>query len=68
MFRFETFGDEAQLTDNLKMHEVIGSAVDPLTALSVVLKVDAEALPEAVAAGLRNGTVDSRAHPAWWRC
>jgi mono/diheme cytochrome c family protein len=27
------------------MHEVIGSAVDPLTALSVGLKVDSEALP-----------------------
>ncbi|MFJ4291191.1 hypothetical protein ACIP1U_15600 [Cupriavidus sp. NPDC089707] len=58
IFRFETFGDEAQWTDSLKMHEVIASAVDPMTALSVGLKVDAEALPEAVAAGIRNGTVD----------
>lgn len=45
IFRFDTFGDEAQWTDTLRMHEVIGSAVDPLTALSVGLKVDSEALP-----------------------
>lgn len=58
IFRFETFGDEAHWTDTLKMHEVIATAVDPVTALSVGLKVDAEALPTAVVNGIRNGTVD----------
>ena len=48
IFRFDTFGDEAQWTDTLRMHEVISAAVDPMTALSVGLKVDAEALPAAV--------------------
>jgi mono/diheme cytochrome c family protein/cytochrome c5 len=40
------------------MHEVISQAVDPATALAVGLKVDAEALPPAVAQGIRDGTVD----------
>jgi hypothetical protein len=52
-FRNDTFGDESFWTDKLKMHEVIASAVDPVTALSVGLKVDAEALPPGVL-----GTVD----------
>jgi mono/diheme cytochrome c family protein len=47
-FRFDTFGDEAQWTDRLRMHEVIQGAVDPVTALSVGLKVDAGALPPGV--------------------
>ncbi|NMM07008.1 MAG: c-type cytochrome [Polaromonas sp.] len=58
IFRFDTFGDEAQWTDTLRMHEVIRSAVDPVTALSVGLKVDAEALPAAVVAGIQNGSID----------
>jgi mono/diheme cytochrome c family protein len=58
IFRFDTFGDEVQWTDTLKIHEVISAAVDPVTALSVGLKVDADALPAAVATGIRNGTVD----------
>ena len=45
IFRFDTFGDERQWTDTLRMHEVVQSAVDPLTALSVGLKVDATVLP-----------------------
>jgi mono/diheme cytochrome c family protein len=45
VFRFDTFGNEKFWTDTLKMHEVIESAVDPTTALSVGLKVDAEKLP-----------------------
>ena len=40
------------------MHEVISAAVDPTTALSVGLKVDAEALPAAVVQGIQNGSVD----------
>jgi mono/diheme cytochrome c family protein len=44
-FRADTFGDEAFWTDMLQMHTVISTAVSPMTALSVGLKVDAEALP-----------------------
>jgi mono/diheme cytochrome c family protein/cytochrome c5 len=58
IFRFDTFGDEAQWTDRLRMHEVIAAAVDPVTALSVGLKVDAEALPPAVVKGIQDGSVD----------
>ncbi len=58
IFRFDTFGDETQWSDTLRMHEVIRTAVDPTTALSVGLKVDAEALPAAVVAGIQNGSVD----------
>src|SRR5688500_4715040 len=50
IFRHETFGDERFWTDVLRMHEVIESAVDPATALSVGLKVDAEALPAGILA------------------
>ena len=56
-FRFDTFGDETQWSDALKMHEVIRSAVDPKTALSVGLKVDAEALPPAVVKGIQDGSI-----------
>jgi mono/diheme cytochrome c family protein/cytochrome c5 len=58
IFRFDTFGDESQWTDTLRMHEVIRSGVDPTTALGVGLKVDAEALPAAVVQGIRDGSVD----------
>lgn len=58
VFRFDTFGDEALWTDVLRMHEVISTAVDPVTALSVGLKVDAEALPTAVVQGIQNGSID----------
>src|SRR5690606_21621688 len=57
IFRFETFGNEAFWTDTLRMHEVIATAVDPATALSVGLKVDAEALPESVVAGIQDGSI-----------
>jgi hypothetical protein len=58
IFRFDTFGDETQWTDKLRLHEVIETAVDPTTALSVGLKVDAEALPAAIVQGIRDGTVN----------
>jgi hypothetical protein len=45
VFRHDTFGDERFWTDTLRMNEVIESAVDPTTALSVGLKVDSEVLP-----------------------
>lgn len=57
IFRFDTFGDEIFWTDTLKMNEVISAAVDPSTALSVGLKVDAEALPAAVVEGIQSGSI-----------
>ena len=58
IFRNDTFGDEALWTDKLRMHEVIRQAVSPAAALAVGLKVDSEALPAAVVAGIQAGTVD----------
>jgi mono/diheme cytochrome c family protein len=58
IFRFDTFGDEAKWTDELRMHEAISSAVDPLTALSVGLKVDSDALPPPLLRGIGDGSVD----------
>jgi len=57
-FRYETFGDETKWTDTLQMQTVISTAVDPKTALSVGLKVDATALPAAVVQGIQDGSVD----------
>jgi mono/diheme cytochrome c family protein len=57
IFRHDTFGDETFWTDTLMMNQVIQAAVDPTTALSVGLKVDAEALPAAVVAGVQDGSV-----------
>ena len=65
-FRFDTFGDEAFWGDALKLHQAIagaanggvGPGVSPETALAVGLKVDAEALPADVAAGIKAGNVD----------
>ncbi len=57
IFRFDTFGDETMWTDVLHIHEVIRTAVDPTTALSVGLKVDVEALPEAVVKGIQDGSI-----------
>ena len=56
IFRFDTFGDEQLWTTVLRMHEVI-PAVDPVTALGVGLKVDAEALPRETVDALRAGSV-----------
>ena len=58
IFRFDTFGDEKFWTDTLRMHEVIQAAVTPSVALSVGLKVDADALPQAVKDALAAGQVD----------
>jgi len=58
IFRFDTFGDEQQWTDKLHMNEVIETAVDPQTALSLGLKVDAAALPDALVAAIQAGQVD----------
>ena len=52
IFRFDTFGDEKFWTDTLRMHEVIETSVSPVTALSVGLKVDADALPPGILAAV----------------
>jgi cytochrome c5 len=48
VFRFETFGDEQLWTDKLHLNEVVEKNVDPTTALTVGLKVDADALPAGI--------------------
>jgi mono/diheme cytochrome c family protein len=58
IFRFDTYGDEKYWTDTLRMHEVIQSGVSPATALSVGLKVDADALPQSVRDAIAAGKVD----------
>jgi mono/diheme cytochrome c family protein len=58
IFRFDTFGDERFWTDTLRMHEVIQAAVTPSVALSVGLKVDADALPREVKDALAAGQVN----------
>ncbi len=58
VFRFDTFGDEQFWTDTARMHEVVQKSVSPATALSVGLKVDADAIPPEVAAAIKAGKVD----------
>ena len=48
VFRFDTFGDERLWTDQYRLHEAIQAALDPTTALSLGLKVDAAALPAGI--------------------
>ena len=65
-FRYDTFGDEAFWGGALKLHQAIagekhggtGPGVSPKTALSVGLKVDADALPAALVAQLEAGKVN----------
>src|SRR5262245_56952583 len=49
IFRHDTFGDEQLWTDTLRLHEVV-QTLTPKVALSVGLKVDAEAVPPDVLA------------------
>jgi hypothetical protein len=66
IFRFDTFGDEAFWGGTLKLHQAIqgsehggvGGGVSPMMALGVGLKVDSEALPADVVAGIKSGQVD----------
>ena len=66
IFRFDTFGDEAFWGDTIKLHQAIqgarfggiGPGVSPKTALDVGLKVDADALPPALAESIKKGQVD----------
>jgi mono/diheme cytochrome c family protein len=50
IFRSDTFGDEPLWTDTLHLNEVVEKSVDPTTALSVGLKVDADVLPPGILA------------------
>ena len=64
-FRYDTFGSEAFWGDALQLHKAIagsknggvGPGVSPKTALSVGLKVDADALPAALKNQLKAGKV-----------
>lgn len=58
IFRYSTFGDEKFWTDTLHMNQVIEDLVSPAVALSVGLKVDAEALPTSVVDAIRQNLVD----------
>ena len=65
-FRYDTFGDEAFWGGVLGLNEVIagsrfggaGDGLSPRAALGLGLKVDADALPGSVLAGLRQGRVN----------
>src|SRR2546425_1038332 len=66
VFRYDTFGSEAFWGDALQVHKAIageknggvGGGVSPKTALAVGLKVDVDALPEALKQQLKEGKVD----------
>jgi cytochrome c2 len=66
IFRFDTFGSEAFFGDALQLHKAIagaqnggvGAGVSPKTALAVGLKVDADALPEALKQQILAGKVN----------
>jgi cytochrome c5 len=57
-FRYSSFGDEQYWTDTLHLERVIQQAVDPVTALSVGLKVDMDALPAEIVQGIQQHRVD----------
>jgi hypothetical protein len=65
-FRYDTFGSEAFWGDTLQLHKAIagasnggvGAGVSPKTALAVGLKVDADALPQALKKQLKAGKVN----------
>jgi hypothetical protein len=66
IFRYDTFGSEAFWGDQLKLQQAIvgqklggiGAGVSPRMALSLGLKVDAEAVPPDLAAQIKAGKVD----------
>ncbi|MFL5365418.1 MAG: hypothetical protein ACJ781_08075, partial [Myxococcales bacterium] len=65
IFRFDTFGDEQFWTNTIHLEQAIGgcpacgipTGVTPETALAVGLKVDIDALPPSVVAGVQNGSI-----------
>ncbi len=65
-FRSDTFGDESFWGDSLRLHQAIegsrfggvGPGLSPRAALSLGLKVDADALPNRIIRDLRNGRLN----------
>jgi hypothetical protein len=65
-FRFDTFGSEEFWGGKLKLHRAIegvknggtGPGLSPKKALELGLKVDMDAVPKNVAAGIKSGKVD----------
>src|SRR5215813_10788784 len=65
-FRFDTFGDEAFWGDALHLHLAIegaalggvGGGLSPKAALGLGLKVDVNALPPQIIAGLQQGAIN----------
>ncbi len=65
-FRYDTFGSETFFGNAIKLHQAlegdrfggVGPGVSPKTALSVGLKVDADALPSEVVSAIKNGQVN----------
>src|SRR5579864_7144557 len=66
IFRYDTFGDEAFWGGTIHLHQAIagehlggvGPGVSPKTALSVGLKVDADALPASLVEQIKAGKVN----------
>ena len=66
IFRYDTFGDEAFWGDQLRLHQSIvgqklggvGPGLSPKMALSLGLKVDADALPSDLVSQIKAGKVD----------
>jgi hypothetical protein len=66
IFRYDTFGSEAFWGDSLQLHRAIageknggvGPGVSPKTALSVGLKVDADALPAPLQQQIKAGKIN----------
>lgn len=66
IFRYDTFGDEDFWSGDLHIDKAIagannggfGTGVSPKTALAVGLKVDVDALPSEVIAGIKSGSVN----------
>src|SRR5689334_16420084 len=66
IFRYDDFGDEDFWSGLLHIDKAIagdknggfGSGVSPRTALAAGLKVDADALPPEIVAGIKSGTVN----------
>jgi hypothetical protein len=65
-FRFETFGDEQFWGGALHLHQAVagaahggvGGGLSPTAALGLGLKLDVEAIPEALAGQMQRGEVD----------
>src|SRR5690349_16689071 len=57
IFRFDTFGDEQLWTNTLQLQNVL-PGVSPRVALSVGLKVDADALPPGIIRAIKAGQVN----------